>query len=313
MHAVVSRDVSPPTSRLLAPGPWAHEFIAANGARFHVALAGPQDSERPLVVLLHGFPQFWYAWRHQLPVLASAGHRVAAMDLRGFGASDKPPEGNNAPTSAADVAGVISSLGHSSAVVVGHGYGGAIAWSMPVIAPELTRGIAVLASPHPVALRAKGGPQLSPRARAEVLALHAPWLAEQGLQRRGLTAHLLKTWGASPWPPDAIELYTGALRSPTVSRRALEHMRWQMRSSRRPAGRRWLAALRTPIKVPVLSIHGTRDRFVAPGTMAEQGEHVRGLHRFERIADVGHYLPEEAPAEVSSRLLRFLDELSPRA
>ena len=106
-------------STLLIDGPWRHQFVPANGARFHVAIAGPDDNDAPLVVLLHGMPEFWWAWRHQLPALAAAGYRVAAMDLRGTGASDKPPHGYDVPTLARDVAGLVRSLGADRAVVVG--------------------------------------------------------------------------------------------------------------------------------------------------------------------------------------------------
>ena len=92
---------------ILIDGPWHHHFVAANGARFHVAVAGSTVGDPPLVILLHGFPQFWWAWRHQLVALAASGYRVAAMDLRGQGASDKPPIGYDVPTLARDVAGVI--------------------------------------------------------------------------------------------------------------------------------------------------------------------------------------------------------------
>src|SRR5450830_1343310 len=118
-------------STLLIDGPWRHQLVPANGARFHVAIAGPDDNDAPLVVLLHGIPEFWWAWRHQLPVLAAAGYRVAAMDLRGTGASDKPPHGYDVPTLARDVAGLVRSLGADRAVVVGAGTGGEIAWAMP--------------------------------------------------------------------------------------------------------------------------------------------------------------------------------------
>ena len=100
-------------------------------------------------MLLHGFPQMWWAWRHQLPALAEAGYRVAAMDLRGCGASDKPPQGYDVPTLTRDVAGVIRSLGSSDAVVVGHGLGGTVAWSMPALRPAVTRAIAALSSRAP--------------------------------------------------------------------------------------------------------------------------------------------------------------------
>ena len=99
--------MSTDASSVLIDGPWQHRFVSANGARFHVA----EQGEGPLVLLLHGFPQFWWAWRHQMPALADAGYRVAAMDLRGYGASDKPPRGYDTFTLAADVASVIRSLG----------------------------------------------------------------------------------------------------------------------------------------------------------------------------------------------------------
>ena len=89
------------------PGPWSHRYVSANGARFHVCESLPEPTPRsaPLVVLLHGFPEFWWAWRHQLPVLAAAGYRAVAMDLRGYGASDKTPRGYDPLTLAADVGG----------------------------------------------------------------------------------------------------------------------------------------------------------------------------------------------------------------
>ena len=93
------------SSVVLVAGPWEHRYVAANGARFHVASAG----EGPLVLFLHAFPQFWWTWRRQLTALAEAGYRAVAMDLRGYGASDKPPTGYDAPTLTADVAGVIRS------------------------------------------------------------------------------------------------------------------------------------------------------------------------------------------------------------
>ena len=96
-------------------GPWEHRYISANGARFHVAELG----EGPLVLLLHGFPQFWYAWRHQMVALADAGYRAAALDLRGYGGSDKPPRGYDTYMATLDAASVIRTLGEKEAVIVG--------------------------------------------------------------------------------------------------------------------------------------------------------------------------------------------------
>jgi alpha/beta hydrolase family protein len=96
-------------------GPWAHRTVSANGTRFHIAEAG----DGPLVLLLHGFPEFWWTWRHQLTWLPEAGFRAVAVDLRGYGGSDKPPRGYDLVTAAADAAGLIRALGEANAIVVG--------------------------------------------------------------------------------------------------------------------------------------------------------------------------------------------------
>jgi pimeloyl-ACP methyl ester carboxylesterase len=145
-------------SSVLLDGPWEHRFITANGARFHVAEIG----EGPLVVLLHGFPQFWWAWRDQLVALSQAGYHVAAIDLRGYGASDKPPRGYDTFTLAADVASIVRSLGEGSAAIIGHGWGGWIAWSMPTMQPAVTRAIGALGMPHPLVLRHASAPGRPP-------------------------------------------------------------------------------------------------------------------------------------------------------
>ena len=131
-------------------GPWTHRDVPANGSRFHVAEMG----EGPLVLLLHGFPTFWWTWRHALPVLAEAGYHAAAMDLRGYAGSDHPPRGYDPFTLSADVSGVIRSLGSRDAVVVGHGWGGFLAWTAAVTHPEAIRAIVPVSMPHPRRLRA---------------------------------------------------------------------------------------------------------------------------------------------------------------
>ena len=106
---------------------------------------------RPLVVLLHGFGEFWWAWRHQIPALDAAGFSVAAMDLRGYGASDKTPRGYDPQTTAFDVTGVIKSLGFSSGVVIGHDWGGMAGWATMAYAAAPVRAFVSVAAPHPLA------------------------------------------------------------------------------------------------------------------------------------------------------------------
>ena len=103
-------------SPIYVDGPWSHRPVTANGTRFHIAEAG----EGPLVLLLHGFPQFWWTWRAQLEALSAAGYRAVAADLRGYGGSDKPPRGYDLITAASDAAGMVRALGEANAVVVGH-------------------------------------------------------------------------------------------------------------------------------------------------------------------------------------------------
>src|SRR3954462_4444171 len=135
---------------VMIDGPWSHRFVSANGTRFHVVEAGTG----PLVLFLHGFPEFWYSWHNQLPALVDAGFRAVAIDLRGYGASDKPPRGYDGYTMAADVAGLIRALGERSAVLVGGGYGGAMAWTTAAFHPKLVRRLVVTSAAHPLRLRA---------------------------------------------------------------------------------------------------------------------------------------------------------------
>ena len=134
------------------PGPWEHRYVAANGARFHVAAATGAPATGPLVLLLHGFPEFWWAWRAQLPALAAAGYRAVAMDLRGYGGSDKTPRGYDPMTLARDVSGVVKALGERSAVVVGHGWGGYVGWAAALLHAREVAALAAVAAPHPAAM-----------------------------------------------------------------------------------------------------------------------------------------------------------------
>src|SRR5690625_3680158 len=181
-------------SVILRPGPWRHRFVPANGARFHVAAAGEDDA--PLIMLLHGFPQMWWCWRDHIPALVAAGYRVAAMDLRGFGASDKPPRGYDTCVLARRGAVVIRSRGAVAAPVIGQGLGGSVAWSMPALFPPLTRAIAALGMPHPLHLRSTLTKAAGPGVLKNLAIFQVPFLPERLLRRKDLTVSLLRQWCA---------------------------------------------------------------------------------------------------------------------
>ncbi|KRF26350.1 MULTISPECIES: alpha/beta fold hydrolase [unclassified Phycicoccus] len=297
-------------SMALMEGPWEHRFVAANGARFHVA----EQGEGPIVLLLHGFPQFWWAWRHQMAALAEAGYRACAMDLRGYGASDKPPRGYDTRTSATDVASVLRSLGGSRAVVVGHGWGGWIAWSMPTLQPTVTRAIASLSMPHPLVFRKASFANLRQlKANAYLGGLQRPFVPERQMTvHGGYVQRLLREW-ASPegiWPsPEEARIYSDAMALPFVAHSAAEYYRWVVRSQVRPDGWKFAARMKTPINLPVLQLHGEHDGAVLADPAAGSAAYVTG--RFERhlVPNAGHFLPEEAPDVVNQHLLDWLGTL----
>ncbi len=298
-----------PDAAIRAAGPWTHRDVAANGARFHVVDIG----DGPAVLLLHGFPTFWWTWRQQLTALADAGFRAIAMDLRGYGGSDHPPEGYDPRTLSADVAGLIRSLGLTEAVIVGHGWGGVVAWSTAVLEPEVVRAIAPVSMPHPRQLRRALVRDRHQRAAMRyAIGFQVPFSPE-----RSLTAHdgqrvrdLMAAWSQDDeWLDDATsEAYRAAfLRWPTAHT-AVEYHRWGARSSIRPDGLTYMSLMEAPVQRSVLQIHGEFDPMVLPGSVDGSEKYVRAPYERVNLA-AGHFPHEERPAEFTSALLRWLRAL----
>ncbi|WP_402468822.1 alpha/beta fold hydrolase [Isoptericola aurantiacus] len=293
----------------LVEGPWRHEFVPANGSRFHVASAGPartHGDQPPLVLLLHGFPEMWWAWRHQLTALSDAGLCVAAMDVRGVGASDKPPSGYDVPTRTRDVAGVVRSLGHDRAVVVGSGTGGVLAWAMAAMQPAVTAGVAALAAPHPLRLHVPGRRLVTPAAKRLLALYQVPSLPERRLTQGTGVADVLAAGAHRTLAAEVVERYRDVMRIPFVAHSGAESLRWLTRCAVRTDGRRYLHALRNPIGVPVLQVHGAHDGFLRQQDADVDGSALARDFRFEVVQDAGHYLPEEAPDAVNELLLDWL-------
>ncbi|MFD3688942.1 alpha/beta fold hydrolase [Nocardiopsis sp. NPDC058631] len=287
-------------------GPWTHRTVNAAGARFHVA----EEGEGPLVLLLHGFPQFWWAWRSQLGALAAAGFRAVAVDMRGYGASDKTPRGYDLVTLAQDAAGLVRALGSEDAVVVGHGVGGLVGWTMTAYHPGSVRALAAVSSPHPLRtarLLASGGPGVRHMLRAQVPILPEHRFLTDGCVRVG---DLLRDWSAPGWPDaEAEEHYRRAFSIPKVSHCSLEYHRWIFRSRWRPDGLRYHARMRSPVRVPVLQVHGDLDPVCPPGTARASRRLVAGAYRWVRVPGAGHFPHEERPDEVSRALVGWLGEI----
>ncbi len=275
--------------------------MAANGARFHVAQVG--NAGDPLVILLHGFPCFWWEWRHVIPPLAEAGYRVVAMDLRGFGASDKAQRQISTPKFSYDVAGVISSLGYSRATVVGRGIGAHVAWAMPSYAPEVTAAIVAVGTPHPLALRRT---LLTSRINPYFQAGHLPAILERSLKSGEGVRHFLSTWAHDEEAALAeADTYTAVLRLPFAARCAVDALRWQTRSPFLSDTRVYLRKIDRPITVPAFGIRGAEDQMYSPRSWTVSARWAPNLKQ-AIIRDAGHFLPEESPAALTEQLLGAL-------
>lgn len=304
----------PEAGSVLVAGPWTHREVSANGLRLHVAEAGAG----PLVLLLHGFPEFWWSWRHQLAGLADMGHRVVAPDLRGYGASDKPPRGYDAFTLAGDVAGLVRALGERDAVVVGHDWGGLIAWTVATLHPRVVRRLVVLNTPHPRRLRAAllTDPRGQLRATARyVLPFQLPRHGETLLTRDGgaYPARLLTEWSGPAWRrtrdhAEAARRCAEAIRIPAAAHSALEYYRWAARSMPRPDGLRYAKLMQQPVTAPTLQLHGTADPVLLPRTAQGSGRYVAGPYEWRLLDGLGHFPHEEAPELVTGEILRWAKE-----
>lgn len=301
-----------PDEAIYAPGPWTHRDVSANGGRFHLVTAG----EGPLVLMLHGFPMFWYTWRHLIPELADAGYRAAAMDLRGYGGSDHTPRGYDLPSLSRDVAGVIRSLGEREAVVIGHGIGGLLAWTTAALHPGAVSKMAAISVAHPLRMRqalVRDRAQLA--ASSYILGFQRPWIPERNLlaDDAAQVGRYLHEWSGEPsWPDtDTADRYRAGFMINSSAHCSIEYHRWALRSIPRPDGRRYARDLAEhPISAPVLHIHGNIDSTVLPRTAEGSREYTTGPYAYRGVP-CGHFPQEEIPGAVNPMILDWLAAEAP--
>ncbi|WP_445402232.1 alpha/beta fold hydrolase [Streptomyces sp. LE64] len=301
----------PPLVRI--EGPWTHRDVAANGARFHIAELG----EGPLVLLLHGFPQFWWAWRHQLVDLADAGFRAVAMDLRGVGGSDRTPRGYDPANLALDITGVVRSLGEPDAALVGHGLGGYLAWTAAVMRPKLVRRLAVSSMPHPRRWRSAMLSDVRQTAAGRhVWGFQRPWLPERQLvaDEGALVGELIRDWSGpriDAFPDPVLEAYRRAMCIPSTAHCSIEPYRWLVRSLARPDGFQFNRRMKRPVRVPTLHLHGSLDPVMRTRSAAGSGQYVEAPYRWRLFDGVGHFPHEEDPTGFSQELIGWLKDPEP--
>lgn len=267
-----------------------------DGLQFEVVDGGPTDGD--VVVLLHGYPQDATAWNGVVPHLHGAGLRTLALQQRGYSTDSRPGAVSDYRIDklVGDVLALLDAAGVDRAHVVGHDWGGAVAWALAASHPERVASLVVLSTPHPTALRRAllGGDQA--RRSWYVLAYQLPWLPEQlmaGFVRRG---GLVRTG----LPADHARAYAEKLGQPRHMRGAIHWYRAALRPS---GGLLARGAGDGEISVPTTYVWGSRDPFLGRAAAEESGEHVTGDYRFVEV-QTGHWLPERKPELVAEEILR---------
>jgi pimeloyl-ACP methyl ester carboxylesterase len=291
------------TEILPGPPPWPvhHRLARVNGVRLHYVEAG----SGPLVVMLHGFPEFWYSWRHQLPALAAAGFHAIAPDLRGYNLSDKPPgvDAYRLDKLLGDVVGLIQESGAERATVVGHDWGGVLAWQLAMRHPQAIEKLIILNAPHPRAYfrELRSWRQLLkswyiflfqlPALPEQMLAAGDFEFLDRLLRRRELHRKVFTR--------EDVRLYKQALARPGALTAALNYYRALRHSLPRALHEASL------VQAPTLLLWGERDAYLSLRLTEGLDAWVPNL-RVVRFPDVGHWIQNEVPEQVNRLMIDFL-------
>ncbi len=280
---------------------WRHGEARINGVRLHYVEAG----SGPLVILLHGFPEFWYSWRHQIVALAEAGFHAIAPDLRGYNLSDKPP-GISAYRMEAlldDAIGLIRQTGAERAAVIGHDWGGVIAWHLAMYHPQMVEKLIILNAPHPAAYRRELRSWTQLLKSWYILFFQLPGLPEQllGAGDFDMIGRMLRREpvNAQAFTSDDVRRYKQALARPGALTAALNYYRALRHSAQR------MAHNNAPITVPTLLLWGERDSYLSPRLTEGLNAHVSNL-RVVRFPDASHWVQNDAPERVNRLTIDFL-------
>lgn len=290
---------SPHQSRL---GPWRHGYARTNGIQLHYVTQG----EGPLVLLLHGFPEFWYSWRHQIPALAHK-FQVVAPDLRGYNDSDKPDSGYDIETLTQDMQGLIQHFQADKVSVVAHDWGGAIAWHWAQTYPDQIHKLAVLNSPHPACFRREFLTNLDQFRRSwYMIFFQLPYVPEWLLQRdlQGWVRRIFQDTSVrkSAFTSRVLKIYEEALSKPGVLTAAINYYR---QLNVKTLQSLFLEPIRQ-IMAPTLLIWGEEDFALSRSLTENMDEFFLGGIQKAFIPECGHWAQQEAPLTVNRLLSEFL-------
>ena len=267
-----------------------HGYATNNSVRIHYAATG----QGPLVVMIHGFPDYWYTWRHQMTALAGS-YRVVAIDQRGYNLSDKPKGVENYSLSvlASDVAAVLQQLGQEKAIIVGHDWGGAVAWTLALSQPEMTDKLIILNLPHFRGLVR----ELAHNPKQQQNSGYARQFQEAGAHEK-LTAEKLAEWVTDP---EARAKYVEAFR-----RSDFEAMLNYYKRNYPKAPYLEDTSLLVKVKCPVLMIHGLDDWALLPGALNGTWDWLEKDLTLVTIPGAGHFVQQDATDLVNRTMKMWL-------
>ncbi|HZB44291.1 MAG TPA: alpha/beta hydrolase [Pyrinomonadaceae bacterium] len=283
-----------------------HGYAQVGDVRLHYAESGAGER---LVVLLHGFPECWYSWRHQLAALGER-FRVVAPDMRGYNLSDKPSEVKDYVIERLvdDVTGLIRHFGAREAAVVGHDWGAAVAWAVAQRHPEYVWKLAALQVPPP-AVWAKNVTLKQLLKSWYMFFFQLPVLPEWVVRRDDFAA-VEKAFRTTARPgtftDTDIAIFKSALRQPGAVTGGINYYRANFAARLRRAWERKPYAREELIRVPTLFVYGEQDTAIVPETVRGVGDYIDAPYTEVRLGRSGHWVQQESPTEINAALLRFL-------
>lgn len=287
---------------------WQHGSAYVNGVRLHYVSQG----QGQLVILLHGFPEFWYSWRHQIPALAQH-FRVVAPDLRGYNDSDKPRGVANYRVDilTADVMRLIRAFGEEKAIIIGHDWGGGIAWAFAATYPQATERLIVMNCPHPGPFQKHLRSNWRQLRRSWYMFwFQVPWLPELAirLSSRYFIEQVFRGWAIrkEAFSDEDLRCYVEALEKPGVLTAAINYYRAAFRETVRNGERHF-----PQIVCPTLLIWGEEDAALGKELTYDMEPHFTNHFEIKYIPRCSHWVQQEQPALVNQYMLEFLADLRP--
>lgn len=286
---------------------WNHEYAELNGINIHYVKEG---NGKTLVVLLHGWPEFWYSWRHQIIALKEE-FTVVAPDMRGFNLSDKPEnlKAYEQGEVAKDVVELVKHLGFAKAVIVGHDWGGAIAWNVALTYPEIVEKFVVMNCPHPgIFIKNLKSNPFQLLKSMYMFAFKIPMVPEllMGLNLKKFFEHFFREWALNKenFPDEDLDKYVDAYTREGAKTGGFNYYRANtsfeaIKASASTKGRK--------VKAPTLMIWAEGDKVLGTELVDGTEKYIDAEFKVHRIPNCSHWVQNDCPEEVNKAMLDFLN------